>query len=309
MIEVISLVKRFGDEVVLNGISFNVEKGEIFGLIGPNGAGKTTTINILIGLALPTSGRAIVSGYDITRNPLKVKNIIGVAFQSPCFDHHFNLWENLYYNGLIYGMPRNKLSERVNWALSWCRLDKHRNKTPSHLSGGMMRRLILARAMLNDPEILFLDEPTTGLDPQSRRLLWDSILDLRDQGKTILLTTHYMEEADSLCDRLAFIDSGKIIAEGSPNKLKCLLNHNLILRIKLNDAVLNNSTLHKMRSFPGVGRVVANDGQIDIALTDRHAINTVLSNVLEQSEIYAVSMVSPSLEDVFFHLTGRGLRD
>ena len=224
MIRVENLVKRFGNEVAVDGISFDVKKGEIFGFLGPNGAGKTTTINMLIGIALPTSGTATVAGYDIAQNPIEVKRKIGVAFQDSCFDHHFNLKENLYYNGLIYGIPRKELKERVDWVLKWSRLDAHWKKIPPHLSGGMMRRLIMARAMLNNPELLFLDEPTTGLDPQSRRHLWDRIIDLKNRGKTVLLTTHYMDEADLLCDRIAIIDHGKIIARGTPTELKRMLD-------------------------------------------------------------------------------------
>ena len=224
MIRVENLVKRFGDEVAVDGISFEVNKGEIFGFLGPNGAGKTTTINMLIGIAIPTSGTATVAGYDIAQNPIEVKRKIGVAFQDSCFDHHFNLKENLYYNGLIYGMPRKELKERVDWVLTWSRLEAQWKKIPPHLSGGMMRQLILARALLNNPEILFLDEPTTGLDPQSRRHLWGRITDLKNRGKTIVLTTHYMYEADLLCDRIAIIDHGKIIASGTPIELKKMLD-------------------------------------------------------------------------------------
>lgn len=309
MIEVKNLVKKYKNETAVDGISFRVRKGEIFGLLGPNGAGKTTTINMLTGIAIPTSGTAKIAGYDIIQNPIEVKQRIGIASQDSNFDHHLNLRENLFYNGLLYGIPRKKLKERVQLALEWSRLDDHWKKKPPQLSGGMLRRLLVARAMINDPEILFLDEPTTGLDPQSRRLLWHHILNLKESGKTVLLTTHQMEEADILCDRIAIIDAGKIIAKGTPLELKKILNRKTVVNINLLKPDVSGALAKEVRSIQGVNYLASEDGQFRVHVDSDLVIEEVLKYIIRNNGINGIDIIRPTLEDVFIHLTGRELRE
>lgn len=183
MIEVRNLVKKYGDYTAIDGINFKVRKGEIFGFLGPNGAGKTTTINILAGLSLPSSGVAMIAGQDVTKHPIGCKKRLGIATQDANFDHHLNIKDNLFYQGLLYGISRKELKKRVDAALRWSKLEKYSKKRFHQLSGGMQRRLVVARAMLSDPEIILLDEPTTGLDPQSRRQVWKYIKDLKEKKK------------------------------------------------------------------------------------------------------------------------------
>ena len=232
-IQTINLTKEYGSIKAVDNVNLNIRKGEIFGLLGPNGAGKTTTINILVGLSLPSSGTAKIAGYDVTKHPIAIKKRLGIAAQDAYFDHHLSIKDNLFYHGLLYGLPRKELKKRVDTALQWSKLEKYRNKKFQQLSGGMQKRLVVARAMLSDPEILLLDEPTTGLDPQTRRQVWEFIKNLKEAGKTVLLTTHYMEEADILCDRIAIIDHGRIIARGTPDELKRMWNKNIVIDITL----------------------------------------------------------------------------
>ncbi|MFQ6062378.1 MAG: ATP-binding cassette domain-containing protein [Methanosarcinales archaeon] len=309
MIEVKNLVKKYKNETAVDGISFRVRKGEIFGLLGPNGAGKTTTINMLTGIAIPTSGTAKIAGYDIIQNPIEVKQRIGIASQDSNFDHHLNLRENLFYNGLLYGIPRKKLKQRVQWALEWSRLDDHWKKKPPQLSGGMLRRLLVARAMINDPEILFLDEPTTGLDPQSRILLWHHILNLKESGKTVLLTTHQMEEAEILCDRISIIDAGKIIANGTPLELKKILNKKTVVNINLLKPDVSGALAKKVRSIQGVNYLASEDGLFRVHVDSDLVIEEVLKYIIRNNGIKGIDVIRPTLEEVFIHLTGRELRE
>jgi len=215
-----NLTKRFEDVTAVDGLSLEVEKGELFGLLGPNGAGKTTTINVLCGLLEPTSGSASVGGYDVRQEPEKVKELTGVCPQETAVYPHLTGKENVELFGNLHAMPKEKLKRNVDELLREMSLSEDAKRRVGKYSGGMMRRINLAMALVHDPEIAFLDEPTVGMDPQSRRAVWDFIRGLKKQKKTVILTTHYMEEAEELCERVGIIDHGKLIALGSPEQLK-----------------------------------------------------------------------------------------
>jgi ABC-2 type transport system ATP-binding protein len=220
MIKVENLVKVFGKVRAVGGISFEISSGEIFALLGPNGAGKTTTIRMLITLTRPTFGTAYINGYDVRKNALEVKKQIGVVPQQLNLEKELTAWENLELNGMLYGMGKEERRKRIQELLEYVGLMDKANINVEKFSGGMMRRLMIARALMHKPRVLFLDEPTVGLDPQTRRKIWDLIKTMNQNGMTVLLTTHYIEEAENLCNRVAIIDKGKLIAIGSPDELK-----------------------------------------------------------------------------------------
>jgi ABC-2 type transport system ATP-binding protein len=306
MIKVKNLVKKFGNRIALDGISFSVQKGEIFGFLGPNGAGKSTTINILAGLSFPTSGVSIIDGKDIMKNPIAYKKRFGIATQEANFDHHLNIKDNLFYHGLLYGLPRKEIKKRVYAALQWSNLEKYQDKRFHQLSGGMQRRLVVARAMLSDPSIILLDEPTTGLDPQSRRQVWKYIADLKEKGKTILLTTHYMEEADSLCDRICFIDHGMIIASGTPTELKRIVDINIMIDIRLSS--VNEHIERDLNTISGINYIKIKKNEVRVGISDEVIIEHVLKSIILLDNINEISVIRPTLEDVFLHLTGREMQ-
>ncbi len=302
------LTKVFGNQKVVDDLSFTVHRGEILGLLGPNGAGKTTTIKMLTGLVKPTKGRAIIGGYDVQQKPVEAKKLFGVSPQELSFDHHLSIKEDLYFYARLYGLSRKEAKERVRETLRWARLESHAEKIGYQLSGGMQRRLLMARAMVTDPPILFLDEPTTGLDPQSRHALWDYILDLKDRGKTIILTTHYLEEAEMLCDRVIIIDYGKKIAEGTPDELKHILKVENIVTIKPRNSI-SQRVIEEIKEFTGVEDAIWHDSSLRIYLKDESVLELIVKQVLENAGILEMDIKRASLEDVFLHLTGRELRE
>jgi len=308
MIEVRNLVKKYGDYTAIDGINFKVRKGEIFGFLGPNGAGKTTTINILAGLSLPSSGVAMIAGQDVTKHPIGCKKKLGIATQDANFDHHLNIKDNLFYQGLLYGISRKELKKRVDAALRWSKLEKYSKKRFHQLSGGMQRRLVVARAMLSDPEIILLDEPTTGLDPQSRRQVWKYIKDLKEKKKTVLLTTHYIEEADILCDRISIIDHGRLIACGTPDELKRILDNDIVIDISLNPEVVSEHIEMDLNNISGVNHVTIRNNGIRIGVGNEAVIEQVISSIIKKNRINGINIIHPTLEDVFLHLTGREMR-
>ena len=229
VIEVENLTKKFGDFYAVKGISFKVKKGEVFAFLGPNGAGKTTTINMITTLLKPTSGTIRVAGYDAIKNPNEVRKRIGIVFQDMTLDRELTAYENLYIHGRIYGYKGEELKRRIEEMLNFVELYEHRNRIVKYFSGGMIRRLEIARALIHKPEILFLDEPTVGLDPQTRVHIWDYIKEMKkEHDMTIFLTTHYMEEAENLADRIAIIDNGKIIAIGTVDELKSIVGDDIV---------------------------------------------------------------------------------
>ena len=213
------LIRTFGEVQAVRGVSFEVEEGELFALLGPNGAGKTTTLHMLTTVLDPSEGTASVLGFDVGREAAKVRSVIGMVFQEPALDERLTARENLLMHAVLYGIPRGQTRERVDRALDWATLQNEAARPVRTFSGGMKRRLELARALMHDPKVLFLDEPTVGLDPQARRHLWESVRSLRSEGLTVFMTTHYLEEAEG-CDRVAIMDHGEVIALGSPAELK-----------------------------------------------------------------------------------------
>ena len=303
IIEVENLVKKFGDLVAVNDISFNVTPGEIFGFLGPNGAGKTTTINILCTLTKPTSGRASIAGLDVVRQQSQVRQQIGLVFQDPSLDERLSGLQNMRFHALVYGVPASVREQRMEQLLRMVELwDKRRNKVQT-FSGGMKRRLELARGLLHHPRVLFLDEPTLGLDPQTRNRMWEYILELRRQeGTTIFLTTHYMDEADK-ADRIAVIDYGKLIAMDTPAKLKRMVGKDIVsLKTDDNDKAAEEIRLRYQIEARHDGDVLC------FEVTNGEEFLPVFLREFN-TRIISVSMRRPSLDDVFLKLTGREIRE
>jgi len=308
-IEVKNLTKIFGHLVAVDHISFEVEEGEIFGFLGANGAGKTTTIMMLATARIPTSGTATVSGYDITRDGSKIRESIAVVFEELSLDVDLTGRENLDFHARMYHIPKKTREERISRALELVGLKTKQNMLVKHYSGGMQRRLEIARAMVNQPRILFLDEPTLGLDVQTRRMLWDYAKKLnREAGTTILLTTHYVEEADYLCDRIAILEQGKILVTDTPEGLKSSLGDSL-LSVKLSQG--GGELAGLLRGLNWVKEVNQRDGWLDLSVESEE---TKIPEVVRLSKdhgfaISSIKQHKPSLEDAFLHYAGRKLED
>lgn len=303
IISVEHLVKKYADLVAVNDVSFTVNEGEVFGLLGPNGAGKTTTISILCTLARPTSGRALINGHDVVREQGQVRQCIGLVFQDPSLDERLTAQENLEFHSQVYNIPTPVMKERIEQILKMVELWERRGDLVRTFSGGMKRRLELARGLIHYPKVLFLDEPTIGLDPQSRRRLWEFILELhRKEGVTIFLTTHYMDEA-GYASRIAIMDYGEIIALDSPERLKALVGGDVIsLRAKDNEAAQAElqERYHIQASYDG--------GQLTFEVPNGEEFIPAFIKGFS-TDILHVSLRRPTLEDVFLKLTGRELRD
>ena len=303
IIEVEHLVKNYADLAAVNDISFTVNEGEVFGLLGPNGAGKTTVINILCTLSKPTSGKALINGFDVDHQQSQVRQSIGLVFQDPSLDERLTALENLEFHSRVYNVPASLRKERVEQVLGMVELWERRHDIVKTFSGGMKRRLELARGLLHHPKVLFLDEPTLGLDPQTRRRLWDFILSLRKtEGTTVFLTTHYMDEAEH-ANHIAVMDYGKIIALDSPQGLKGMVGGDMISLSTVDDQKAQ-AELQKRYNIQA-----RSDGEqliFEIANGDRFI--PTLTKELE-TEILSISLRRPTLDDVFLKLTGRGLRD
>ncbi len=302
-IKIKNLVKKFGEIIAVNNISLEIEEGEIFALLGPNGAGKTTTINILATLLKPTSGKAFVNGYDVVKEASKVRKSIGIVFQDPSLDDMLTARENLDIHGRLYGMGKIERKRRIEEVLEMVELKNRADSIVKTFSGGMKRRLEIARGLMHKPKILFLDEPTLGLDPQTRRNIWEYIKKLKKEGITILLTTHYMEEADYLADRVAIIDNGKIVAQGKPSYLKDLIGGDII-KIKCNKP---KEMLDRLISN-GFNAMSINS---EIILKEKMAEKIIpkIFNIANEIEIFSIMYKEPSLEDVFIHFTGKAYRE
>jgi ABC-2 type transport system ATP-binding protein len=301
--------KKF-EVVALAGISFEIRPGEVFGLLGPNGAGKSTTIGILTTRIRPTAGRAFIGDYDVWQQQTPAKRLIGVVPQRPNLDFALTAREILLFHGAYFGQSAREREKRATDLLERFKLTDRADQMVRGFSGGMMQRLSIARAMMHDPEVLFLDEPSAGLDPQTRLLLWDLIRDYNRQGKTIVLTTHYMDEADALCGRLAIIDHGKIIAQGTPADLKSSIPGGYLLRIKLNRPP--DGLIGEFGKLPGVTEVRASDSVGADIYADRGGpLIPLIVNTAQGAgaELCDVHIQEPSLETLFLHHTGRSLRD
>jgi ABC-2 type transport system ATP-binding protein len=299
-----------GDIRAVESLDLSVRRGEIFGLLGPNGAGKTTTAGMLTTRVIPTSGRAVVGGVDVVAHPALAKQVIGVVPQSNTLDRSLTVWENLYFHGRFFGMGAKEARAAADDMLVKFRLTERAKASVMAMSGGMAQRLMVARAILHRPSILFLDEPTAGLDPQSRIAMWEILGELHAEGQTILLTTHYMEEADSLCDRLAIMDHGRILALDTPSGLKQSVGADTIVTVSATGDLdaLSEILMQKVTGAHDYSRV---DGTIRLSV---QGVKGVLPQVVTAAEsggftVTDLSVSEPTLETVFINMTGKDLRD
>jgi ABC-2 type transport system ATP-binding protein len=296
--------------VALDGISLEIRPGEVFGLLGPNGAGKSTTIGILTTRTEPTSGRVFVGEHDVWKNQVHAKRLIGVVPQRPNLDFALTARELLLFHGAYFGQSPKERARRAGEMLEKFKLTDRADHMVRGFSGGMMQRLSIARAMMHDPEVLFLDEPSAGLDPQTRLLLWEIIRDYHKLGKTIVLTTHYMDEADTLSERLAIIDHGRIISQGTPKELKAAIPGGYLLRLRFDR--VPEELIAELKKLPGVTEVRATDHVAADIYADRGG--PLISGIVGAAQSAGVDLKDvhisePSLETLFLHHTGRSLRD
>ena len=303
-----NLEHAYGDAKAVEGISFSVKKGEIFSFLGPNGAGKSTAINVLITLLALQKGEASVAGFDVTRDAQKVRESIGIVFQDITLDRDMTVWEILEFHGKLYSMPHAERRARIEELLTLVQLEAKRNVRTKQLSGGMKRRLEIARGLMTRPKVLFLDEPTIGLDPQTRMRMWDYIKDVNKTGTTIFLTTHYMDEADQLSDRISIIDHGKIIITGTNWELKNTLGQDLIYLETSN----NPSAITSLTGLSFVKNMVQKSKGILVMINDDGTkVLPVIMDRLRDADITisTVNLKKPSMDDVFIHYTGKEIRD
>lgn len=318
VIETFNLTKEYSGLKAVDNLNLNVDEGEIFGLLGPNGAGKTTTLKMLSTLTKPSSGYATVAGYDIIKERDEVRASIGIVFQDPSLDLELTGKENLEFHARMYGMKKEDREKRINEVLELLSLDKWKNMLVKYYSGGMQRRLEIARGLIHHPKVLFLDEPTLGLDAQTRRLLWNYIKELAKKERiTIVLTTHYMDEADYLCDRVGIIDHGKLMITGKPEELKSKVGHEKLM-IEIENLHDNASLEKKLSSVKWIGGFKKVEGtvsnshtvlEIEVDKGDRR-IPEVVDIVRDSGvELLSITLKKPSLEDVFIEITGKTIRE
>ncbi len=311
ILEVKNLVKKFGDLTAVDGVSFNIQAGEVFSLLGPNGAGKTTIISMLSCLLVPTSGDALIDGHSVTRETMEVKRIIGVVPQEIALYEELSARENLNFWGQMYGLGRNELKTRVTEVLEQIGLaDRAKDKIKTY-SGGMKRRVNIGVGLLHKPLLLFMDEPTVGIDPQSRRSILDSVKDLNKAGMTVLYTTHYMEEAEELSHRVGIVDQGKMIAIGTQKELTQVVGENETLRLHTGENVDVQPLMDALKELPQVIHVSASDNMVVLIVPEA---DDALPPVLGKADrlgykIRSVDIQEPNLEAVFLKLTGKALRD
>ena len=300
---------RGGPLKAVENLNLRVHRGEIFGLLGPNGAGKTTTVGMLTTRVIPTEGRAVVGGIDVVARPATAKQVIGVVPQTNTLDRSLDVAENLYFHGRYFGMNARAAHERTAALLEQFRLADRATANVNELSGGMAQRLMVARAIMHDPDVLFLDEPTSGLDPQSRLALWDVIGELHQRGQTIVLTTHYMEEADQLCERVAIIDHGRLLALDTPAALKKSIGADTEVRLHASGDL--EALARELAQIPGVDSARVVDGTVYAYLGVNGA---TLPEIITRADhkgfaIQDVGVKETTLETVFIDLTGRELRE
>ncbi|MGD6966345.1 ABC transporter ATP-binding protein [Rossellomorea vietnamensis] len=302
MVDVQNLAKRYGSITAVNGVAFQVKKGEIFGLLGPNGAGKTTTIEMLVGLRKPDEGTAVLAGFDVRKEVNKVKEVIGVQLQSTSLFELLKVEEILHLYASFY--PNNV---NINELIEDMLLTEKRKDRIKGLSGGQKQRLAIALALIHDPEIVFLDEPTTGLDPQARRTLWDIVLHLKKRGKTVILSTHYMDEAHVLCDRIGIMDQGELIALDTPTNLVKKLQSTSTVEFHLK----NPPEKDWFMAMEGVDEVSIKDTFVQLYTDDLQLALTSLIHASEQHQFKFEDLQTrlATLEDVFIHMTGRSIRE
>jgi len=308
MIELKNLTKRFDSFIAVDSISFEVKEGEIFGFLGPNGAGKTTTISMLATLLTPTAGTAKINGFDVIKNKDGIRKSIGIVFQDPSLDEELTAYENLAFHAVMYDMSRETRDQRISELLSLVDLEKRKNDLVKTFSGGMKRRLEIARGLMHHPKVLFLDEPTIGLDPQTRSHIWKYVKKLNKEEKiTIILTTHYMDEAEKLADRIAIIDHGKIIAIDTSENLKDMLGGDVV-SFKTPDSEKISNEFAKIK---WISKLKTHNGAVDINVSKAEEKLPLLLKALNKTNahIKSISVHEPTLEDVFLHLTGKTIRE
>jgi ABC-2 type transport system ATP-binding protein len=301
------LCKYFGPRRAVHDLTLTIERGEIFGLLGPNGSGKTTTINVLCGLTEPSSGVARLLGLDVQQYSRRVRRLLGVVPQETALYEELSAWTNMVFHADLYGVPRKGRKERIERLLALVSLSDRKQSRVSSFSGGMKRRLAIARALLHDPQVLFLDEPTLGVDVQSRAALWTYIRALRTQGKTILLTTNYLEEAQQLCDRLAIIDHGELLVVDTPGRLRQRYGGSMIM------AEVNTNGLLDLTAICALAGVEAASQEGNRVTIQVRGVETPLAEIMrllaQQGEVVTLSHQEANLDDVFLRLTGSALRD
>ncbi len=302
-VQVNNLIKTFGDITAVNDVSFEIKKNTIFGFLGPNGAGKTTTINILCTLLKPTSGIAKINDYNCVENPDEVRQSIGIVFQDPSLDERLSAWDNLEFHGLVYNIGKQERRKRIDFVLDMVELTNRKKNIVRTFSGGMKRRLEIARGLMHQPTVLFLDEPTLGLDPQTRNYIWNYIRKLKDEHSiTIFLTTHYMDEAEN-CDEIAIIDKGRIIALDTPKNLKKSVAKNKITLITED----NKKASSQINNIFNIKTNIQNNS-LDVEVDDAEKfIPKLIKNITVP--IDTIKLFKPSLDDVFLNLTGKHIRD
>jgi ABC-2 type transport system ATP-binding protein len=293
----------------VRGIDLDVPRGEFFGLLGPNGAGKSTTIGMLTTLVVPTGGTARVSGLDVVKDAVEIKRRIGVVSQNNTLDSDLTAAENLEFRGRFFGLSARDARRRADELMELFGLTEHRKGNPFEMSGGQAKRVMICRALMHGPEVLFLDEPTAGLDPQTRTNLWEVLRGLQAGGQTILLTTHYMEEAEALCDRVAVVDHGKILASGTVDELKNAAGADTVITVAY-DAPAPDQ-IHKLSDRDGISKVEVNDGQVRVFATEPDGILGELVAIGSAAGVGVTdaTQLRPSLETVFLTLTGREYRE
>ncbi len=312
IIRTVGLTKVYAgsDLRAVDGLDLVVGPGEIFGLLGPNGAGKTTTAGMLTTRVIPTSGQAFVGGIDVVAHPALAKQILGIVSQQNTLDRQLTVWENLYFHGRLFGIPARESKRTATELLTQFQLEKWAGASVYALSGGMAQRLMVARAIFHRPAVLFLDEPTAGLDPQSRLALWETLRSLNADGQTILLTTHYMEEADQLCGRVAIMDRGRILALDTPAALKQQVDADTIVTVTATgdlDALARVLT----DAIDGVTRTRPIEGGVELHVMGKDRLLPKVVNAAEEAgfPVLDLSVAEPTLETVFINLTGKELRD
>ncbi len=312
IVRTVDLTKIYAgtDFRAVDELNLSVGIGEIFGLLGPNGAGKTTTAGILTTRVIPTSGKAFIADIDVVAHPALAKQLVGVVSQTNTLDRQLNVWENLYFHGRLFGIGAAESRKTADELLEKFQLSKWAKASVYALSGGMAQRLMVARSIFHKPAVLFMDEPTAGLDPQSRLVLWDILRELNAEGQTILLTTHYMEEADQLCGRVAIMDHGKILALDTPARLKGGVGADTVVTVK---ATGDQQRLAEVlqREIEEVSRVRSTEAGLELHVRGRNRLLPRLVAAAESGgfEVADLSVAEPSLETVFIDLTGRELRD
>jgi daunorubicin resistance ABC transporter ATP-binding subunit len=301
-----------GDVDAVRGIDLDIPNGEFFGLLGPNGAGKSTTIGMLTTLVRPTGGRAWVAGHDVTREPVEVKRRIGVVTQNNTLDLQLTVAENLQFRSRFFGLPARIAAKRADQLIDAFGLGDRRNAMADQLSGGQARRLLIARALVHKPDVLFLDEPTAGLDPQTRVNLWDILTVLHEQGQTILLTTHYMEEAEALCDRVAVVDHGKVLAAGTLGELKDDVGAVTVVTVRFEQPVPDGLAERAgLLARPGVTKAETDGDQLRVFSADPEGLlgDLIAAGTAAGLHVRDATQLKPSLETVFLTLTGREYRE